>query len=75
MLYSLSYGRVAAVYRVGTPRASAGLRACSELAHAAGPYLRIGGSPALIAETPSTPAILQIGCEKSFARLGVATIP
>jgi hypothetical protein len=33
------------------------------------------GSAALMAETPSTPAILQIGCEKSFARLGTVTRP
>jgi len=28
------------------------------------------GSAALIADTPSTPAILQMGCEKSLAKLG-----
>jgi hypothetical protein len=39
------------------------------------PYLRVAGNVALIAETLSSPAILQIGCEKSSGRLGVATIP
>src|SRR5262245_48293677 len=29
-------------------------------------YLRVAGRPALIADTLSSPAILQIGCEKSF---------
>jgi hypothetical protein len=38
-------------------------------------YLRTGGSPALIAETLSTPPILQIGCEKSLWMLGSATMP
>jgi len=38
-------------------------------------YLRIGGRLALISDTRSTPAIAQIGCEKSFARLGTGTSP
>lgn len=38
-------------------------------------YFRVGGSAALSADTPSTPAILQIGCEKSFCKLGSATRP
>ena len=38
-------------------------------------YLRVGGNAALIADTLSAPAILQIGCEKSFCKLGSATRP
>ena len=38
-------------------------------------YLRVAGSPLLIADTPSSPAILQMGCEKSLCRLGTATMP
>jgi hypothetical protein len=38
-------------------------------------YSRVGGSAALIAETLSRPAILQIGCEKSVCKLGSATRP
>ena len=33
----------------------------------------VGGNAALMADTPSTPAILQIGWEKSAARLGTGT--
>jgi hypothetical protein len=35
----------------------------------------VTGSALLMAETVSTPAMLQIGCEKSFARLGTGTSP
>jgi hypothetical protein len=38
-------------------------------------YFRVGGSAALIDDTLSTPAILQIGCEKSLCKLGSDTIP
>src|SRR5262249_19287951 len=34
-----------------------------------------GGRFALICDTPSAPAILQMGCEKSFCRLGTVTSP
>ena len=39
------------------------------------PYFRVGGNAALIADTPSAPAILQIGCEKSLCKLGSVTRP
>jgi hypothetical protein len=38
-------------------------------------YLRVEGRLALIDETSSTPAFLQIGCEKSACGLGTATMP
>ena len=35
----------------------------------------VGGNAALMPETPSAPAILQMGCEKSARRLGTGTNP
>lgn len=45
----------------------------------AGPYffsvVEMGGSAALIADTVSSPAIAQTGCEKSLASDGTGTCP
>ena len=72
-LLLLSLSLIAKHMALSEPRMA--LEKCAGCACAVARRYCVGGNPALIAETLSAPAILQIGCEKSACRLGTGTNP